>query len=510
MTASRARRETGPNPVQITVNRAYFSARDEDAGRYNQLMSSASAASSDDLRSQAESWLQRLAAQPPGAMPLEANAPQDPAPLLAALCEAAIAKNQSMWLLVADDQLLPELSNALDLAARPLCLVLPASDFTARIALRASLSLLKSRLNRAVDEGWQGAWHTQQQRLSKHQELWQAALAWSASERSNAWPDDLGDLFPIRIAPVQRALQLGGKPAELVLMLEREPLPINAEEQLSASRVLIFNAPPPVVPFLGAVALLDKELQLRAQVEAVTREIAELELELATAQGELSEFSLRYHDAIGSRMTELDALQAELALRLAAKAPDDPRAKEHAEAAKARAEESKQEEARYREAAKEAGHEAGKRFSPSGDLKKLFRQVAQKIHPDRARDEADRAWRTKLMAEANRAYRSGDTATLREVLAVWQEGQPAEALLRTDDNLLERQLERLKERLAAIQKELDALYASRLYELYQAERQARRQQRNLLEELATQFDLQIDAAKARLAELEPAPSDPSE
>jgi hypothetical protein len=293
---------------------------------------------------------------------------------------------------------------------------------------------------------------------------------------------------------------LGGKPADLVLMLEREPLPIRAEEQLTASRVLIFNVPPPAVPFLGAIALVDEELQLRGQVEAVTREIAELELELATAQGEIAEFSLRYHQAIGARIAELDALQAELAQRIAAKAPHDKHAKEEAETAKARAEESREEEARYRKAAQEAGT----RFAPSGDLKKLFRQVAQKIHPDRARDEEDRAWRTKLMAEANRAYRNGDTAVLREVLAAWQNGQPAEDLMRSDNHLLQRQLERLRQRLSAIQRELDTLYASRLYELYQAERQARRKQRNLLEELATQFDLQIDAAKARLAEMDAA------
>lgn len=452
-----------------------------------------------DLRAQAAGWLERLAARPPGGMPLEAGAPQDPVPLIAALCEEAIIHGKTLWVLVADDQLLPDISNALDLAVRPLCLVLPDSEFTARIALRASLSLLKSRCNREVDEGWHVVWHAEHKRLAKYQALWGAALAWSAAERADNWPDDLGDLFPVRVAPVQRALQLGGQAADMVLMLEREPLPIKAEEQLSASRVLIFNVPPPAVPFLGAVALLDKELQLRGQVEAVTREIAELELELATAQGELAEFSIRYHEAIGARMTELDALQAELALRLAAKAPNDEKARADADSAKARAEESREEEARFREAAKEAG----KRFAPSTDLKKLFRQVAQKIHPDRARDETDRAWRTKLMAEANRAYRSGDAKVLREVLAAWQEGQSAEALLRTDDNLLERQLERLKERLAAIQQELDTLYASRLYELYQAERQARRKKRNLLEELATQFDLQIEAAKARLAELEP-------
>lgn len=460
----------------------------------------------DDFTAQASAWLARLAGREAGSMPLETDAPADPVPLLAALCEQALAGGQTLLLLVADDQLLPELSNALDLAVRPLCLVLPDGDFTARITLRASLALLKSRLNREPEQAWHAVWDRQKQRLSEQADLWQAALGWSAAERANAWPQGVAQLFPVRIAPVSRALGLEHSgsdtpfpAADLVLVLERDPLPAAADGLLAASRVLVFNPPPVREAFLGALALSDKELLLRGQVEAVTHNIAELELELATARGELSEFTHRYHEHVGLRITTLDSLQAELALRKAAQAPDDANAQTDAKDAKARAEDSRREDRRYREAAQEASDKT--QFQPSNNLKKLFRQVAQKIHPDRARDEEDRHWRTNLMAEANRAYRSGDVATLQQVLMAWQQGQPAEALLRPDYSLLERQLERLQVRLAEIQRELDSLYGSRLYELFQAERIARKQGRNLLEELADQLDLQIDAAKIRLREL---------
>lgn len=460
----------------------------------------------DDFPDQAQAWLKRLVDRPVGSMPLETNAPDNPVPLLAALCEQALLAGQNLILLVADDQLLPELSNALDLAVRPLCLVLPEADFTARITLRASLSLLKSRLNREPDAGWQTVWAKQKDRMGDQAELWQAAQTWSAAERANAWPEQTGKLFPVRIAPVGRALQLE-QPAEarpeqeadLLIVLEREPLPAAADALLATCRVLILNPPPVREAFLGALALSDKELLLRGQVEAITRDIAELELELATARGELSEFTHRYHQIVGMRITSLDALQAELALYMAAKAPDDPVAKENAQEAKARAEQSHQDDRRYREAAEEAGEKT--QFRPSADLKKLFRQVAQKIHPDRARDENDRNWRTKLMAEANRAYRSGDVSTLREVLNLWQEGHPAEALLRPDHSLLEQQLERLRARLSEIQRELDSLYGSRLYELFQAERLARKQDRDLLEELAEQLDAQILRTQQKLRDL---------
>lgn len=446
---------------------------------------------------QAATWLRRLAAHAAGGMPLEANAPEDPVPLLAALAESALRQGKSMWIVMADDQLLPELSNALDLAARPLCLVLPSTDFTARITLRASLSLLKSRLNRAPDPDWQEVWDAQLRRINDKNALWQAALTWSAAERADAWPAEIAGLFPVRIAPTVRALQMGLGGADLLVMLQNDSLPSEMEPFLADTRMLVLNPPPVREAFRGAIAIADKELQLRGQVEAVSRDIAELELELATARGEIAEFSRRYHEVVGRRMTELDALQAELALRMAARAPDDPRAKADAEEAQAKAEQSRQEERRYREAA----DEAAVRFTPSADVKKLFRQVAQKIHPDRARDEADRAWRTKLMAEANRAYRSGDAATLQEVLGLWQEGHPAEALLRTDDSLLLQQLEKLRARFAEIQRELDALYASRLYELFQADLLAQKRQRDLLAELAAQLDAQIAVAEEKLERL---------
>ncbi|GAB2181990.1 hypothetical protein DLREEDagrD3_22130 [Denitratisoma sp. agr-D3] len=462
--------------------------------------------SADDIPALASAWLARLDSRPAGSMPLETDAPADPVPLLAALCEQALAAGKTLWLLVADDQLLPELSNALDLAVRPLCLVLPEADFTARITLRASLALLKSRLNREVDEAWHTVWDGQKQRMAEQDALWRAALEWSAAERANSWPRGLVRLFPVRIAPVSRALDLeqgagdgASPPADLVLVLEREPLPEAADALLAASQVLIFNPPPVREAFRGAIALSDKDLLLRGQVEMVSRDIAELELELATAKGELSEFSHRYHDTVGQRIAALDALQAELALRKAAQAPNDSGAKADAEEAKDRAEQSRQEDRRYRDAAREANEKT--QFRPSADLKKLFRQVAQKIHPDRARNEADRRRRTDLMAEANRAYRSGDVATLQQVLLLWQQGQPTDSLGLADRNQLELQLERLKARLAEIQQELDSLYASRLYELFQAERIARKQKRNLLGELMDQIDLQIDLAKVHLRDL---------
>jgi hypothetical protein len=49
-------------------------------------------------------------------------------------------------------------------------------------------------------------------------------------------------------------------------------------------------------------------------------------------------------------------------------------------------------------------------------LRELYLEVANKIHPDRAMNEVDRALRERLMKVANAAFQLGDVDTLRRVL----------------------------------------------------------------------------------------------
>src|ERR1035438_4594398 len=59
----------------------------------------------------------------------------------------------------------------------------------------------------------------------------------------------------------------------------------------------------------------------------------------------------------------------------------------------------------------------------STELKTLYREVAKRVHPDLATDEADRHKREQLMAEANAAYQRGDADALRRILEEY-EGSP--------------------------------------------------------------------------------------
>ena len=441
----------------------------------------------------ARRWLDAASIGPGGSAAANVPLPASPFEALAAVCDEILVRGQTLLLVVADDACLADVANALDLAIRPLCLVLPLDDFTARITLRATLALLRSRLARREDER-PDLWSRQRERIEANDALWHAAQAWSAAESADPWPAGIETLFPVRVVPAGR---LGER-------VDADDLIVPFDVELPAGiaargRVLRFGGAggPAANPPQDAVTVADPQLHLRTTLEAVSREIAELELELATVQGELADFTLRYHRAVGDRLVELDALRAELATAQVRRADADPAARQAEAAAQARADASREEQRRHAETALEQE----KRFRPTADVKKLFRQVAQRIHPDRARDDDERAWRTQLMAEANRAYRNGDLDALHEVLALWQEGHREAESTRTPQNLLELQLERLRRRLMQIQRELDGLLASRLYELLLAARQARRQNRDLLHEMSVKLDGDIAEVRTRLAGL---------
>lgn len=388
----------------------------------------------------------------------------------AALAAEALAENRSLLLITPGDELLPDISNALDLDLRPLCLVLPEAEYVRRIVLRATLSLLKSRLARSGEDTSGPAWFAQRSRIAEHAELWQACLAWGARGLDREpWPAGIERFFPVRILPQALAGTLT-LPSDSVVIL-------GAADEPPPSRSLV---------------VADETARLRAELEVLTQELSELELELATAQAEIADFTRRYHALVGTRMAELDALEAEIADRRVATAPGDAKARHAADTAHAQAERSRRESERFTEA-----HAQDRPFVPTGDLKKLYRQLAQKIHPDRARDEADRAWRTQLMSEANRAYRAGDEVALREVIALWNEGREGAARPGADDPAP--QVARLKRRIGEIENDLNRLFGSKLYELFIAANMARRAGRDLLQEMADKLDVRIAAARATLA-----------
>jgi peptidoglycan hydrolase CwlO-like protein len=236
----------------------------------------------------------------------------------------------------------------------------------------------------------------------------------------------------------------------------------------------------------------EQELERKkAELATLEAELIQRELDLATLRAELTDFESRYLRTVGVLYAELDEIEAQIAETQARRKPSDSKAQERAYDARARAQESSE----------TTRGVPTPRPKPTENLKKLFREVAKRIHPDLATNDADRARRAKLMADANLAYENGDETKLRSILADWEtspdtvegEGVGAE-LIRVI-----RKIAQIQGRFTEIEAESQQLCASDLYQLREKANEAEKQGRDLLKEMASQVQYQIAGAKKRLA-----------
>jgi hypothetical protein len=240
----------------------------------------------------------------------------------------------------------------------------------------------------------------------------------------------------------------------------------------------------------------EEELRRKqAELEDLQSEL--VELALATLRSELIAFERRYLEVVGSRYAELDALEAQIAEAVARSRPADPSARQKAESARARAQESA-------EALGDAGREpSAPGFAPSEELKALYRQAAKELHPDLTTDEEERERRRKAMAELNRAYEESDEERVRQILAEWRSSPDN---IRGDDTAAQlvraiREIAQVHKRLEAIKAEIEELSQGELSCLMKQVQEAATAGRDLLAEIAEQVDARIEQARAQLKSL---------
>ncbi|MFZ3217869.1 MAG: hypothetical protein WA192_17550 [Candidatus Acidiferrales bacterium] len=231
----------------------------------------------------------------------------------------------------------------------------------------------------------------------------------------------------------------------------------------------------------------------REEQTAIETELAERELRSANLRAELGAFERQYLHHVGSRYAELDELKATIAERLAQEQPANERAQKAAQEARSRAAETQS-------TAGEKTEGPPRAFESSPEMKRLYREVAKRVHPDLTSDRADRAKRQQLMAEANEAYERGDEARLMKIFteyewsaeAVQGEGAGAE-LVRVI-----RRISQARGRLAEIEAELQELLRSDLYQLKARLDEAQSHGRDVLKEMVQKVEEQIVQAKRRL------------
>ncbi len=132
----------------------------------------------------------------------------------------------------------------------------------------------------------------------------------------------------------------------------------------------------------------------------------------------------------------------------------------------------------------------------SAELKRLYRQLARRFHPDFALDEADRSYRTGIMMAINAAYAMGDLGRLEE-LALEPDSQPQ---LATDQDLIEALLKewhRCRRRMEEIELEFVRLEAHPSAELMRRADKAAKEGRELLDELEIELRERIASKLVR-------------
>ncbi len=231
-------------------------------------------------------------------------------------------------------------------------------------------------------------------------------------------------------------------------------------------------------------------LEQRERLAALRTALTNRESDLAQARAELKTFETRYLAQVGILYVTLDDLEARIAEREVDLYDSD--------AARRRAQQARQRAQETHEAAFSA-ELPPKEFDPPPSLKTLFREVARRIHPDFASDDAEQKHFTLLMTRANQAYSRGDTESLQRLLDDYLEVHASHTLEGDASELLRmtRQIQHAERDLATLDAERQTLLASEIGQLQVDAEAAAQQGRDLLAELARNLEEQIADAQHR-------------
>jgi hypothetical protein len=222
--------------------------------------------------------------------------------------------------------------------------------------------------------------------------------------------------------------------------------------------------------------------------------LAEIEVEQATLEAELAAFNSDYMRVVMTVMLDVQELEARILAIVATRtgASDDADA---AHSARARVNETT---AHIRAVPKTPGP------IPTGDIKKLFRDAAKRMHPDLAADEQARGHAEAFMKRLNSAYRAGDAEAIVNLLNQW-EASPFGAASEDDATRSARAARRvgaLGDAVSRAEQRLEALRSSELALLLDRAMAEAAAGRDLLADMRRDAEAALVRARARLAELE--------
>lgn len=238
----------------------------------------------------------------------------------------------------------------------------------------------------------------------------------------------------------------------------------------------------------------NKIARLRAAVEEARTDLINAEAALADARADIEAFEFLFAARMGERLAELAAVEAEVADWL-----DRIQRRRNEQTFGA---DFRSVDEQYRRTWQKPPKAAPKRpsepvsQSTEAQIKKLYRQLARRLHPDLTTEAADRAYRTEMMTAVNDAYAARSLAELLAVARQLDGGQPAApaASAQTENEMmraLEEELSRCQRRLQRIQQERQSLHTGPMVSLSLEVKLAQRQGRDLLGEMVADVERKI-------------------
>jgi hypothetical protein len=242
--------------------------------------------------------------------------------------------------------------------------------------------------------------------------------------------------------------------------------------------------------------LLASTAAAEREAEQLRDHLAAIEEEQATLMAELAAFEADYLREVVSVLAELHELEARIAVLVAKRsgAAEDKRA---ARSARARARETT---AAVKAIPKTPGP------LPTGDLKKLFREAAKRMHPDLAPDDETRQHAEAFMKRLNQAFAASDAGAIVDLVRQWESSPYATAPAAADDQTARaaRRVSALQAAVERAQARLDEVRGSDLAGMMERAMAAAASGTDLLAEWRASSEAALAAARKRLAELEAA------
>jgi hypothetical protein len=221
--------------------------------------------------------------------------------------------------------------------------------------------------------------------------------------------------------------------------------------------------------------------RLLIQIETRKQVIAGLRGERDGLELTLTNFAVELKGRVGALRVELNRVKRQVAEyrrrieRLRESDLLDPEQIER-EVAEEFAERLEQERIAEEQAAREGQRVDVERPRPQLDAEteaeilRLYRELAKRFHPDRARTESDRARRTDLMLRINVAYSERDLVTLQAMAREADTGDPSTVLLSEEERVqwAHRVIARMNMQIAELTQQIEMLRRSETFQMWKS------------------------------------------